>query len=249
MLDGGSNGTLLEQSNSIALCNYDDGVTTLALSFLLVHAQEEMLCTALNPPALEAWLGICRDGVPDSEEQLVDLQMLMTTKDDRIDDLEAYLANILQEGISNHAVLRDLHNAITAKDATIAELQAYIDSELSTESQDQTPAAKSGKADSAVADDDSDSAQAEDLSYGQTTLKISQLKAQIHRLESRLDSSSSESSSEEEVQAEEDVQKSWWSAKADSLTAEVVRLQTEAAEAEERHAVSLQVSLAVGLSQ
>ena len=38
------------------------------------------------------------------------------------------------------------------------------------------------------------------------------------------------------------MQKSWWSAKADSLTAEVVRLQTEAAEAEERHLVALQVT-------
>lgn len=188
------------------------------------------------------FLLICRDGVPGPEEQLVDLQTLMATKDARIDDLEAYIANILKEGVCNNAVLRDLHNAITDKDSTIAELQAYINSELGAESQSQKPAAKSGKADSALPDDDSDSAQAEDLSYGQTTLKISQLKAQIHRLESRLDSSSSESSSDEEVQAEEDVQKSWWSAKADSLTAEVVRLQTEAAEAEERHAVSLQVS-------
>lgn len=175
--------------------------------------------------------------------------MVLATKDDRIDYLEAYLANILKEGVSNNAVLRDLHHVIADKDSTIAELQAYIDSELSPESQSQKPAAKPGKADSALPDDDSDSAQAEDLSYGQTTLKISQLKAQIHRLESRLDSSSSESSSDEEVRAEEDVQKSWWSAKAESLTAEVVRLQTEAAEAEERHTVSLQVSVAVGLNQ
>lgn len=41
---------------------------------------------------------------------------------------------------------------------------------------------------------------------------------------------------------EADVQQSWWSAKADSLTAEVVRLQTEAAEAEERHSGALQVT-------
>ncbi|KAL0022501.1 hypothetical protein WJX79_002808 [Trebouxia sp. C0005] len=58
----------------------------------------------------------------------------------------------------------------------------------------------------------------------------------------RLDSSSSEASSDDgEVRPDEaDVQQSWWSAKADSLTAEVVRLQTEAAEAEERHSGALQ---------
>ena len=193
---------------------------------------------------------ICRDGVPDPEEQLVDLPTQWATKDDRIDELEAYIANIMKEGLSNSVVLKELHDALAAKDSAIAKLQAYIDSELQGVSQseeEQEAAPNSGKADSALAEDDSDSSQPEALSYGQTTLKISQLKAQIHRLESRLDSSSSESSSDEEMQIEGDVQKSWWSAKADSLTAEVVRLQTEAAEQEERHGVSLQVSLLVKL--
>ena len=188
----------------------------------------------------------CRDGASDPEEQLADLQTQLAAKDDKIDELEAYIANIMKEGLSNNVVLKEFHDALAAKDSAIAELQAYIDSELRAESQDeeeQEAAEKSGMADSAPAEDDSDSAQPESLSYGQATLRISQLKAQIHRLESRMDSSSSDSSSNEEVQAEEDVQKSWWSAKADSLTAEVVRLQTEAAEAEEQHAVSLQVSL------
>ena len=191
-------------------------------------------------------MGTCRDGVSDPEEQLADLQTQLATKDDKINELEAYIANIMKDGLSNNVVLKELHDALAAKDSAIAELQAYIEAELRVESQDeeeQEAADKSGTADSALAEDDSDSAQPESLSYGQTTLKISQLKAQIHRLESRLDSSSSDSSSDEEVQAEEDVQKSWWSAKADSLTAEVVRLQTEAAAAEERQAMSLQVSL------
>lgn len=188
--------------------------------------------------------------MPDPEEQLVDLQTQMASKDDKIDELEAYIANIMKEGLSNNVVLKELHDALAAKDSAIAELQAYIDSELqgvSRSEEEQEAAASSGKADSALAEGDSDSTELKALSYGQTTLKISQLKAQIHRLESRLDSSSSESSSDEDMQAEEDVQKSWWSAKADSLTTEVVRLQTEAAEAEERHAVSLQVSLLVKL--
>ena len=194
--------------------------------------------------------GTCRDGVQSPEEQLENLQTQLATKDGKINELEAYIANVMKEGVSNHVVLKELHDALAAKDLAIAELQSYIDSELRAESQngeEQEAAAKSGKADSALVEDDLDSAQPEALSYGQTTLKISQLKAQIHRLESRLDSSSSESSSDEEMQAEEDVQKSWWSAKAESLTAEVVRLQTDAAEAEEQHAVSLQVSLLVKL--
>ena len=196
---------------------------------------------------------ICRDGESDPEEQLVDLRTQLASRDGKINELEAYIANVMRDGVSNNVVLKELHDALAAKDSTIAELQAYIDSELSAESQSvegQDPAIRSGsqanfgKPDSA--EDESDSALPDALSYGQTTLKISQLKAQIHRLESRLDSSSSESSSDEEVATEEaDVQKSWWSAKADSLTAEVVRLQTEAAEAEERHAVSLQVQFAV----
>ena len=195
-------------------------------------------------------LDACRDGVQDPEEQLADLQTELATKGDKINELEVYIAKVMKEGVTNHVVLKELHDALAAKDSAIAELQAYIDSELRAKSlneEEQEAAVDSGNADSAVVEDDSDSAQPEALSYGQTTLKISQLKAQIHRLESRLDSSSSESSSEEEMQAEEDVQKSWWSAKADRLTAEVVRLQTEAAEAGEQHAVSLQVSLLVKL--
>ena len=43
---------------------------------------------------------------------------------------------------------------------------------------------------------------------------------------------------------EADVRQSWWSAKADSLTAEVVRLQTKTAEADECHSVALQVTSA-----
>lgn len=197
----------------------------------------------------------CREGLPGPEEQLADLNLQLAGRNKKINELEAYIANIMRDGVSNNSVLKELHEALAAKDSAIAELQAYIDSELSpdskTEEEQQSAAlfelqAKPGKADSVLADDDS--AQAEALSYGQTTLKISQLKAQIHRLESRLDSSSSESSSDEEVQAEEaDVQKSWWSAKADRLTAEVVRLQAEAAEAEERHSASLQVGLDVML--
>lgn len=197
----------------------------------------------------------CRDGLPVPEEQLESLNAQLASRDEKIDELEAYIANIMREGISNNVVLKELHDALAAKDSAIAELQAYIDSELRATSQtkeEQESAAlfksqdNSGKAELAPAEDDS--AQPEALSYGQTTLKISQLKAQIHRLESRLDSSSSESSSDEEAQPEEeDVQKSWWSAKAENLTAEVVRLQAEAAEAEERHARSLQVRLHISL--
>lgn len=78
---------------------------------------------------------------------------------------------------------------------------------------------------------------APELSYGETTLKISQLKAQIHRLESRLDSSSDSSSDEEQ-----DVRNGWLSAKADNLTVEVARLQTEVADAQEKHTAALQAS-------
>lgn len=74
------------------------------------------------------------------------------------------------------------------------------------------------------------------LSFGQTTLKISQLRAQIHRLESRLDSSSESSSDEEQ-----DVRNGWLSAKAESLTLEVARLQTEAADAQGKHTAAMQV--------
>ena len=195
----------------------------------------------------------CRDNVPDPEEQLEDMQLELAGRNEKIGELEAYIANIMRDGVSNDVVLKELHDAMAVKDSAIAELQAYIDSELREESQSveedlgSAPAAGSrawGSAESAAAEDDSD--EPKSLSYGQTTLKINQLKAQIHRLESCLDSSSSETSSEEqdEIAAEAGVQKSWWSAKADSLTAEVVRLQTESAEAEERHALALQVRLA-----
>lgn len=76
----------------------------------------------------------------------------------------------------------------------------------------------------------------QELSYGETNLKISQLKAQIHRLESRLDSTS-ESSSDEELT----VRDGWLSAKTESLAAEVARLQTEAVDAQERHTAAMQV--------
>ena len=86
-------------------------------------------------------------------------------------------------------------------------------------------------------DSEGTSEPAPELSYGETTLKISQLKAQIHRLESRLDSSSESSSDEEQ-----DVRNGWLSVKADNLTAEVARLQTEAADAQEKHTAALQAS-------
>ena len=92
---------------------------------------------------------------------------------------------------------------------------------------------------SAEAASESGSEPTQELSYGQTTLKISQLKAQIHRLESRLDSTSESSSDEEQ-----DVRSGWLSAKADNLTAEVLRLQTESAENQEKHASALQVGTA-----
>ena len=179
----------------------------------------------------------------------------MTERDQRISSLETYIANIMKDGITNNVVLKDLHDALAAKDLAISELQSYIDSELKAESQSEEEqeagsalpngvkfSTKRG-AESHYSSSDDGSANPESLSFGQTTLKISQLKAQIHRLESRLDSSSSEGSSDdEEVRPEEaDVQKSWWSAKADSLTVEIVRLQTEAAEAKERQTVALQV--------
>ena len=179
----------------------------------------------------------------------------MTERDQRISSLEAYIANIMKDGITNNVVLKDLHDALAAKDLAISELQSYIDSELKAESQSEEeqeagsalpngvkfPNKRGAESDYSSSDDDS--ANPESLSFGQTTLKISQLKAQIHRLESRLDSSSSDrSSDDEEVRpGEADVQKSWWSAKADSLTVEIVRLQTEAAEAKERQTVALQV--------
>ena len=190
----------------------------------------------------------CRDGVPDPKQQLANMQTELASRDMKIGELEAYIANVVRDGVNSDLVLKELHDALAAKDSAIAELQAYIDSELQTGAQrevegQESPSTADAGVDSEVVDDDSDEPEA--LSYGQTTLKISQLKAQIHRLESRLDSSSSGTSSEEEEEhAEEaDVQKSWWSAKANSLTAEVVRLQTESAEAEERHAVALQVRL------
>ena len=179
----------------------------------------------------------------------------MTERNQRISSLETYIANIMKDGITNNVVLKDLHDALAAKDLAISELQSYIDSELKAESQSEEEQeagsalpngvkfpTKHG-AESHYSSSDDGSANPESLSFGQTTLKISQLKAQIHRLESRLDSSSSEGSSDdEEVRPEEaDVQKSWWSAKADSLTVEIVRLQTEAAEAKERQTVALQV--------
>ena len=188
--------------------------------------------------------------MPDSKQRLADMQTELASRDGKIDELEAYIANIMRDGVGNDQVLKELHDALAAKDSAIAELQAYINSELQAESQSerqgqQSTSTADAQADLDGVDDDSDKLEA--LSFGQTTLRISQLKAQIHRLESRLDSSSSETSSEEEEEhaEEEDVQKSWWSAKANSLTAEVVRLQTESAEAEERHAVALQVSLAI----
>ena len=92
------------------------------------------------------------------------------------------------------------------------------------------------QADSAEAVSESSSEPAQELSYGETTLKISQLKAQIHRLESRLDSTSESSSDEEQ-----DVRSGWLSAKADNLTAEVLRLQTENADVQTKHTTALQV--------
>ncbi|DBB05674.1 TPA: hypothetical protein ACH3X1_012287 [Trebouxia sp. C0004] len=210
---------------------------------------------------LSSSVSALRDNDPDPEQQLADMRTDMAERDRKISRLEKYIAGIMKDGITNDVVLKELHEALAAKDLSIAELQRYIDSELKTESASEVEqeaasavpdgvtngfrfaserSAKSGNGDESSSE--ADSAEPEMLSFGQTTLKISQLKAQIHRLESRLDSSSSEASSDDEyVRPDEaDVRQSWWSAKADSLTAEVVRLQTEAAEAEERHSVALQ---------
>ena len=95
-----------------------------------------------------------------------------------------------------------------------------------------------------AADEDSDIAPepAPESSYGETALKISQLKAQIHHLESRLNSSSESSSDEEQ-----DVRSGWLSAKAENLAAEVARLHTEAADAQEKHSAAMQASDSTGL--
>lgn len=85
---------------------------------------------------------------------------------------------------------------------------------------------------------ESSSEPAQELSYGETTLKISQLKAQIHRLESRLDSTSESSSDEEQ-----DVRSGWLSAKAENLTAEVLRLQTENVDNQAKHTTALEVGV------
>ena len=138
----------------------------------------------------------------------------LAERDHKISSLEMYIAGIMKDGISNSVVLKELHDALAAKDSAIAELQGYIDSELTTAkslSEDEQEAASalpdgntngfrfsSGRTDAAAASSEADSAEPESLSFGQTTLKISQLRAQIHRLESRLDSSSSESSSDEQ---------------------------------------------------
>ena len=190
---------------------------------------------------------LCRDGVSDPGQQISDMQVDLAGKDKKISSLEAYIAGVMKDGISNNAVLKELHEALVAKDAAIAELQSYIDAELkhdsqSEEEQESFSAPPNGGL-RLPSESVFDKAEPGSLSIGQTTLKISQLKAQIHRLESRLDSSSSESSSdEEEVRVNEtSVQNSWWSAKADSLTADILRLQTEAAEAEERYTTTLQV--------
>ena len=158
----------------------------------------------------------CRDNNPDPEQQLADMRTDMAERDQKISSLEKYIAGIMKDGITNNVVLKELHEALAAKDSSIAELQRYIDSELKTESpsDDEQEAAsavpdgftngfrfasersaKSGNGDEASSE--ADSAEPEMLSFGQTTLKISQLKAQIHRLESRLDSSSSEASSDD----------------------------------------------------
>ncbi|KAA6428913.1 MAG: hypothetical protein FRX49_01023 [Trebouxia sp. A1-2] len=210
---------------------------------------------------LSSSVSALRNNDPDPEQQLASMRTDMAEKDQKINSLEKYIAGIMKDGITNNVVLKELHEALAAKDSSIAELQRYIDLELKTESASEVEqeaasavpdgitdgfrfaserSAKPGNGDESSSE--ADSAEPEILSFGQTTLKISQLKAQIHRLESRLDSSSSEASSDDgEVRPDEaDVQQSWWSAKADSLTAEVVRLQTEAAEAEERHSGALQ---------
>ena len=136
----------------------------------------------------------------------------LAERDHKISSLEMYIAGIMKDGISNNVVLKELHDALAAKDSAIAELQGYIDTELATAkslSEDEQEAASalpdgnthgfrfsSGRTNAASSE--ADSAEPESLSFGQTTLKISQLRAKIHRLESRLDSSSSENSSDEE---------------------------------------------------
>ncbi len=175
------------------------------------------LPTVLSKPFVIMLLSsCCRDNHPDPEQQLADMRTDMAERDQKISSLEKYIAGIMKDGITNNVVLKELHEALAAKDSSIAELQRYIYSELKTEpaSEDEQEAAsavpdgvtngfkfasersaKSGNGDEASSE--ADSAQPEMLSFGQTTLKISQLKAQIHRLESRLDSSSSEASSDD----------------------------------------------------
>lgn len=158
----------------------------------------------------------CRDNDPDPEQQLADMRTDLAERDQKISSLEKYIAGIMKDGITNNVILKELHEALAAKDSSIAELQRYIDSELKSESANEAEqeaasavpdgvtnefrfaserSAKSGNGDEVSSE--ADSAEPEMLSFGQTSLKISQLKAQIHRLESRLDSSSSEASSDD----------------------------------------------------
>lgn len=176
-----------------------------------------LMPSVLNKPSVIMMLSsCCRNNDPDPEQQLASMRTDMAEKDQKINSLEKYIAGIMKDGITNNVVLKELHEALAAKDSSIAELQRYIDLELKTESASEVEqeaasavpdgitdgfrfaserSAKPGNGDESSSE--ADSAEPEILSFGQTTLKISQLKAQIHRLESRLDSSSSEASSDD----------------------------------------------------
>lgn len=73
----------------------------------------------------------------DAVEQLATLQQQIASKEERIDGLEDYIANVMQKGVQNSTVLRELHDALAAKDATIAELQDYIDAQAAAQVQKQ----------------------------------------------------------------------------------------------------------------
>ena len=80
---------------------------------------------------------VCRSLPEDAVKQLAELQQQIASKDERIDGLEDYIANVMQKGVQNSTVLRELHDALAAKDATIAELQDYIDAQAAAQVEEQ----------------------------------------------------------------------------------------------------------------
>lgn len=75
----------------------------------------------------------CRVNRDDESEDLGGLQQPLQSRDDKISSLEAYIANVMQNGVQNSVLLRELHDALAAKDAVIVELQDYIDAQAAAE--------------------------------------------------------------------------------------------------------------------